>query len=205
MLGCKITNPKLLTLELSQCPAGECLTACTWLTKLSVWSSLAEDSLVSLVNLSSLRFSVARTDFPGTIQTFPIDFFLPFTVLTTLWLEGMLDDRLFEAVSQVATLTQLVVLRSPPVADQEYEGVKYNYLGERTCHKSFAVHLCKLQLLQVLHCKFLCIEFRLADESEDRMLYAASLAEASDFSPDVLSEAGYQTRVKISQMGWWGT
>ena len=198
VLGSPITNPKLLTLELSQCPATECLTACTWLTKLSVWSPPTEDSLVSLVNLESLQFPVGGTDQNEAIQAFPTDFFLPFTALTTLWLEGLLDDLLFEAASQAASLTQLVVFRSP------------QYKAERTCQKASLQHLCKLQRLEKLHCKFLCVQFRPQNDSEgeseeNRMLYAATLAEASDHWPDVLSEAGYQTKIKITQVGWWGT
>ena len=198
VLGSTITNSKLLTLELSQCPSTECLTACTWLTKLSVWSPPAEDSLLSLVNLRSLQFPVGGTHQDEAIQAFPTDFFSPFTALTTLWMEGLLDDFLLKAVSQAAGLTQLVVFRSPQCK------------AERTCQKASLQHLCNLHRLQKLRCKFLCVESRPQDESEDdsrenRMLYAATLAETADRSPHVLSETGYHTKIKITQVGWWGT
>ena len=133
MLGSTITSPQLLTLELSQCLAMMCLTACTWLTKLSVWSSPVENSLVSMVNLRSLQFPVGGIDQDGTIQMGP--FSLPFTALITLWLEGLLDNLLFEAISQVAGLTQLVVFRL------------LQYEAKGTCQKASLQHLCKLQRL----------------------------------------------------------
>lgn len=203
VLGSPITSPKLQTLELSQCPATECLTACTWLTKLILWSPPAEDSLVSLVNLESLQFPVGGTGGQyGAALTFPTDFFSPFTALTALRLEGLLDDALFKAVSQAAGLTELVVFRSP------------QYKSERTCQKGSLQHLCTLQRLQKLRCKFLCVESlpqgtNGADDepAENRMLYAATLAEPSDCASgqDVVSEVGYQTKVKITQVGWWKT
>lgn len=203
VLGSPITSPKLQALELSQCPPTECLTACTWLTKLIFWSPPAGDSLVSLVKLDSLQFPVGGTGGQyGAALAFPTDFFSPFTALTALRLEGLLDDPLFKAVSQVAGLTELVVFRSP------------QYKSERTCQKGSLQHLCKLQRLQKLRCKFLCVEPRPQDTNEaddapaeNRMLYAASLAEPSDCvsGQDVVSEAGYHNKIKISQVGWWKT
>lgn len=202
VLGSPIISPKLQTLELSQCPATECLTTCTWLTKLIVWSPPAEDSLVSLVNLESLQFSVGGTGQDGVALALPADFFSPFTALTALRLEGLLDDDLFKAVSQAAGLTELVVFRSP------------QYKSERTCQKGSLQHLCKLERLQTLRCKFLCVEPRLqhadgADDAaaENRMLYAANLAEPSDCvsGQDVVSEAGYQIKLEITRVGWWKT
>lgn len=66
-------------------------------------------------------------------HAYPTDFFSRFTAPTTLWLEGLLDHLLFQAVGQAAGLTQLVVFQSP------------QYKAGRTCEKASLQHLCRLQ------------------------------------------------------------